>query len=141
MISPYLIAIVVGWLVAQGVKYLIVVAKTRDIGNFRQLYLSGNMPSAHTSTAIALVTVIALKDGIDSGLFGLAALFSAIVAYDAVMVRRSVGEQGEALQKLIRLTDKKGVLPRAARGHSPIEVLIGALIGAIVGIIVFSATS
>ena len=140
-ISPYLMAIVLGWIVAQGMKYLIVVVRTNDFGNLRQLYLSGNMPSAHTSTTVALLTVIGLRNGVESGLFGVAALFTAVVAYDAVMVRRSVGEQGEALQTLIRKDDKTAILPRAAKGHQPIEVVVGAVVGGIVGAVVFFATN
>jgi acid phosphatase family membrane protein YuiD len=139
-ISPYIITIIVAWLVSQGAKYLIVAVKQRSISHVRQLYLSGNMPSAHSATVVALVMIIALRDGIDSGLFGLAALFATIVMYDAIMVRRSSGEQGEAIQKLIKEQKSKVSLPRAAKGHTPVEVAVGALIGAIIGQVVFLAT-
>ncbi len=139
-VSPYLVAIAAGWVVAQGMKYVIVVAKTRQASDLRQLYLSGNMPSAHSATAIALLTVIGLKDSVESGLFGLAALFAAIVMYDSVMVRRSVGEQGLAIQALIRERNSKVVVPRAAKGHTPLEVFVGVVIGLIVGAVVFFAT-
>lgn len=141
MNAAYLIAIIAGWVVAQGTKYFIAVVRSGEASSFRQLYLSGNMPSAHTSTTVALTTVIGLRDGLETGLFALAALFTAIVMYDAVMVRRSVGEQGEALQKLIRSNSKKATLPRAARGHTPFEVIGGAVVGLIVGLIVFFATN
>ncbi len=139
-ISPYLWAVVAGWIVAQGAKYALIAIKTKDMSNLRQLYLSGNMPSAHSATAISLLAVIFLKDGVNSGLFGLAALFAAIVMYDAIMVRRSVGEQGKAIQELIKESGSKVKLPRAAKGHSPLEVAVGALIGTIVGSVVFFAT-
>lgn len=139
-ISPYLIAIVAGWVVAQGAKYLIMVIKQKSWSGVRQLYLSGNMPSAHSATALALVTVIALKDGVQSGLFAVAALLAGIVMYDAVMVRRSSGEQGEAIQLLIK-EQKSGVkLPRAAKGHTPVEVAVGAFVGVVIGLVVFFAT-
>lgn len=140
ILSPYLWAILAGWIVAQGAKYLVVVAKTRSVSHLRQLYLSGNMPSAHSATAIALLTVIGLKDGIDTGLFGLAALFAAITIYDSMMVRRSVGEQGLAIQELIKEGLSKVILPRAAKGHTPLEVLVGMLTGLLVGAVVFFAT-
>lgn len=139
-ISPYLEVIIVAWLVAQGAKYLIIAIKQRSLGHLRQLYLSGNMPSAHSATVIALVTLIALKDGVGSGLFGLAALFAGIVMYDAIMVRRSSGEQGAAIQQLIKEQHSKVALPRAAKGHTPVEVLAGALLGALIGLVVFLAT-
>jgi hypothetical protein len=140
VISPYLTAIVAGWVVAQGAKYLLMVIKQKSWSGVRQLYLSGNMPSAHSATALALVTVVALKDGLQSGLFAVAALLAGIVMYDAVMVRRSSGEQGEAIQLLIK-EQKSGVkLPRAAKGHTPVEVVVGALIGLAIGFVVFLAT-
>ena len=141
-ISSYLIAILAAWIVAQGLKYILVAIKNRNFDHIRQLYLSGNMPSAHAASAVALMTVIGLRYGVDSALFALAALFAAIVMYDAVMVRRSVGEQGAAVQELIRLAKTKTMqLPRAARGHTPLEVLVGALLGVVIGLVVFIATN
>lgn len=139
-ISPYIVAIIIGWLVAQGLKYVIIAVRDRTLNGFRHLYLSGNMPSAHSATVAALLTVIALRDGIGSGLFGLATLFAAIVMYDAVMVRRSSGEQGHAIQQLIKEQGSKVKLPRAAKGHEPLEVLVGASLGVLIGLVVFLAT-
>ena len=138
--SPYIIAIIAAWLLAQGAKYLLVAVKERRFDHIRQLYLSGNMPSAHSATVVALVTVIALRDGIESGLFGLAALFAGIVMYDAIMVRRSSGEQGMAIQQLIKEQKSSISLPRAAKGHTPVEVAVGALLGVLIGLVVFLAT-
>jgi acid phosphatase family membrane protein YuiD len=140
-LSPYLIAILASWIVAQGLKYLIIAAKRRSFDHIRQLYLSGNMPSAHSASAVALVTLIGLRDGIEGPVFAVAALFSAVVMYDAIMVRRSVGEQGLAIQALIGLAKNKAlVIPRSARGHTPLEVIVGATLGAVIGLIVFFAT-
>lgn len=141
LISPYIWAVIAAWVVAQGAKYVLVVGKTRDYNNFRQLYLSGNMPSAHSASVVSLLTIIAMKDGVESGLFALAALFAAIVMYDAVMVRRSSGEQGIAIQQLIKEQKSKIPMPRAAKGHTPVEVLIGSLLGMFIGVIVFYATN
>jgi len=139
-ISPYLIVIALGWIAAQGLKYVFTVIKTKKIWNFRQFYTSGNMPSSHTACVIGLATVIGLIDGVDSALFGIAFLFAMIVMYDAVMVRRSSGEQGIAIQELIKRGKANIVLPRAAKGHTPLEVLAGALLGGLLGIVVFVAT-
>jgi len=139
-LSPYLIAIISGWLVAQGMKYIFVAFKQRRFDHVRQLYLSGNMPSAHSATVVALAMIVALRDGLGSGLFGLTALFAAIVMYDAMMVRRSSGEQGIAIQQLIKEQKSKVPLPRAAKGHTPVEVLMGALLGLVIGAVVFLAT-
>ena len=140
VLSPYILAVIAGWVIAQGAKYVLKVIQTGDVGQLRQLYLSGNMPSAHATSVAALLTVIGMSDGIDSGLFALAALFAAIVMYDAVMVRRSSGEQGKAIQLLIKESKSTIQIPRAAKGHTPIEVLVGALLGAVIGVVVVLAT-
>jgi uncharacterized protein len=140
VISPYIIAIIIGWLSAHIIKYIL--SFTRDPGTdlLHRLFISGGMPSSHASTSISVWMVIFLKDGMESGLFGLATLFALIVCYDAVKVRRSSGEQGEAIQRLIH-EQKSGVpVPRAAKGHTPIEVFAGALLGVLIGLVVFLAT-
>lgn len=140
LLSPYIVALIAGWVVAQGAKYIIMVIRHRSFDHLRQLYLSGNMPSAHSATVVALVVVIGLRDGIDSGLFGLAALLASIVMYDAMMVRRSSGEQGKAIQQLIKEQKSTVPMPRAAKGHTPVEVLIGGALGSVIGLVVFLAT-
>lgn len=135
-LSPYLVAVALAWVVAQCTKFLIVNVRDRGPVDFRQLYVSGNMPSGHSATVVALLTVVGLKDGVDSGLFAVAALVAAIVMYDAVMVRRSSGEQGTAIQALIAELKSAIKSPRAAKGHEPHEVAVGALIGLGVGLLV-----
>ncbi len=138
--SPYLLAAFIAWIVAQGLKYVFISLKSKSFKNIRQLYLSGSMPSAHSATVMALLTVIGARDGLNSNVFGLAALFAAVVMYDAMMVRRSSGEQGAAIKSLI-IEQKSAVpLPRAAKGHTPPEVAVGALLGLIIGLVVFFAT-
>jgi acid phosphatase family membrane protein YuiD len=140
VISPYFIAVVAAWFLAQGAKYLLVAIQRRRFDHLRQLYLSGNMPSAHTATVVALAVVVGMYNGFESALFAIAALFAGIVMYDAVMVRRSSGEQGVALQQLIKEQKSKVPLPRAAKGHQPLEVLVGAMLGVVIGLVVFLAT-
>ena len=98
------------------------------------------MPSAHSATVVALLTVTGARDGLNSGVFGLAALFAAVVMYDAVMVRRSSGEQGVAIKALIKEQKSNVPFPRVAKGHTPSEVLVGALLGLLIGLVVFFAT-
>jgi acid phosphatase family membrane protein YuiD len=140
VISPYLIAGASGWVIAQGIKYIIATMKGRKLNNLRQLYLSGSMPSAHTATVIAVLVVIGFKDGVDSGLFGLATLFASVVMYDAIMVRRSSGEQGASLTELIKLLKSKVNVPRVAKGHTPSEVVGGVIVGLVIGVVVHFAT-
>lgn len=138
--SPYIIAGLAGWVVSQLSKYVVASFKNGGLASYRQLYLSGHMPSAHSATVIAVLVVIGLRDGIESGLFGLAVVFASVVLYDAMMVRRSSGEQGVALTALIKETKSKVPLPRVAIGHTPLEVAVGSLLGFLVGLAVYLAT-
>lgn len=137
ILSPYIVAGLAGWIVSQFAKYVVASIKAGKLASARQLYLSGHMPSAHSSTTVAVLVVIGLVDGVGSGLFGLAAVFTSVVLYDAMMVRRSSGEQGIALTALIEETGKKVPLPRVAMGHTPAEVFVGTLLGIGVGIAVY----
>ncbi len=141
-LSPYLVTVLIAWLVAQALKYVIFIFRHRSFKKgIGQLYLSGGMPSAHSAAVASLLVLIGFHYGISSALFGLAALFSAIVMYDAMMVRRSSGEQGRALTQLIVSTKSDIKLPRVAKGHTPSEVAAGAILGSLIGIIVILATS
>ena len=139
-ISPYLITILLAWVVAHIIKFIISSINKERRTLRAYLFISGGMPSAHSAAVAAMVTIIGLKDGIGSGLFGLAVLFAIIVMYDAVKVRRSSGEQGIVINKLIKETNSKIKLPRVAKGHTPTEVALGAVLGAAIGIVVFLST-
>jgi acid phosphatase family membrane protein YuiD len=85
----------------------------------------------------ALTTVMGIYNGLGSGLFALAAVMTMMTAYDAMMTRRSAGEQGLALRKLLALSPlAKDPLPYQALGHKPLEVAAGGLLGIGVGLIV-----
>lgn len=140
LVSPYLLAIFAAWFLSHAIKYAVDTIKGRRLDFTHELFVSGGMPSAHAATSVAVWTLVLLNDGINSGLFGLATLVTLIVCYDAVKVRRSTGEQGLAIDVLIEETKSKAVIPRAAKGHTPAEVIVGALFGASVGLVVFLAT-
>lgn len=141
IISPYLITVLIAWFGAHIVKYVIGLIKKEKRGFRSQLFMSGGMPSSHSTTVVALVTIIGLRDGIGSGIFGLGVLFALIVMYDAVKVRRSSGEQGAAIHALIKEQNSKVKLPRAAKGHTPLEVAIGSIFGVLIGLVVFLSTT
>lgn len=139
-ISPYLIALAAAWIIAHIIKYAIDAPRGKQLDFTHRLFNSGGMPSSHAATAVAVWSVVLFKDEVSSGLFGLATLITLIICYDAVKVRRSVGEQGRAIQQIIEKQNLKITLPRAARGHTPVEVLAGSMLGFLVGIVVFIAT-
>ncbi len=140
ILSPYVLAIIAAWLLAHAIKYAFAMSQGKHLDLTHQLFVSGGMPSSHAATSVAVWMVILLRDGLQSGLFGLATFVVLVVTYDAVKVRRSSGEQGEAIQQLIKEQKSKVALPRSAKGHTPAEVFAGALLGALIGLIIFLAT-
>jgi acid phosphatase family membrane protein YuiD len=125
----YLVIPLVAWIVAQLVKQVIGLMQGRKdfLGGF---FRSGNMPSGHAAGVAALLSALGVREGIESAIFGVAAIMSAIILYDAVHVRRAVGEQG----RILRLLAKEQTF-FAAEGHRIIEVLVGLLLGAIVAVL------
>lgn len=132
-LPKYLIAILGAWLIANAVKITINFYREKRLSK-RPIFSTGGMPSAHTAPAVALAAMIALSDGIDSVVFAIAFLFMIIVMTDAVQVRRAVGEQGELLRKTLKDGEKQ---PYFARGHTPLQVFVGALIGLLIGVLTY----
>lgn len=136
LFSDYLIAGGLAWFLAQFTKYVLVTIKNKKLDTVNRLYLSGGMPSAHSATTISVLTVIGLKDGTDTSIFALTALLASIVIYDAIMVRRSSGEQGIALLNFMNEQKSKVKKPFLALGHNWIEVLVGSILGFVIGLAV-----
>ena len=129
----YLLAPVLGFMSAQIIKYVLANRKDK---NWRQFFRSGSMPSSHTAVVVSLATVIFAHEGFSS-LFSVAAVLTMITVYDALVARRSIGEQGTALVRLIEKSPfAKDPLPRVALGHKPKEVVVGAALGIFLGIVV-----
>lgn len=130
--NKILITAVTAWLTAQILK---VFTNYLHIKKFdaERLVGSGGMPSSHTALVVSLATAIGLQNGWDSAMFALAAILAAIVMYDAAGVRRAAGKQARLLNKLVAEYHtshavKEGRL-KELLGHTPVEVLAGALLG------------
>jgi uncharacterized protein len=134
-LSTYLTAPLIAWFLAQVFKYLLQAYKASSFRDLSFLYKSGNMPSSHAALMISLLTVIGFTDGTSSALFAVVLVLSLIVIYDAVNVRRAVGEQGPIL---LELAKKAGMKPtfHLAMGHRITEVTVGTLLGFVVAVLV-----
>jgi acid phosphatase family membrane protein YuiD len=129
----YLLPAGIAWALAHLIKFTLNQHKTKKF-SWKVWYSTGNMPSAHTATVVALATGFGVRLGIDSPLFALSLMFAIITAYDAMMARRATGEQGLALLKLLAKSPfAKDPLPHHALGHKPLEVLAGGGLGLISG--------
>lgn len=144
----YIITPLIAWGIAQGAKHLFVhynrrrkiIDQPKASSVLLPLAPSGGMPSAHSATVVALVAIIGLADGVGTPVFAVALLFAAVAMYDAMMVRYSSGEQGEAILALLKELKTKVKHPKVAKGHLPSEVVVGALIGVVTAGVVFLVT-
>ena len=108
--------------------------------NFKRILGAGGMPSSHSAVVVSLATLIGREQGFDSPIFALSVIFAFVVMYDAAGVRRAAGKQAKLLNKLIETPGLSGVQVSEklveVLGHTPFQVLVGALIGLVVGLIV-----
>jgi len=121
----------VGFLV-QGYKGFRAFFRTRR-WNLRRFVETGGMPSSHAASVAALSTAIGMEEGFRSPMFSATLFFSLIVMYDAAGLRRAAGRQAAVLNRLI---DEHFKHPEEGTqklmellGHTPLEVLVGALLG------------
>lgn len=98
------------------------------------------MPSSHSAVVCSLATLVGRYNGFDSALFGIAFILAIVVMYDAAGIRRAAGKQAKLLNKIVE-TPGLNALQMQERlvevlGHTPLEVLVGAILGIIVGLVV-----
>ena len=109
--------------------------------DFRTLVTTGGMPSSHTALVVGLTTSVGLTQGWTSPLFDVALVFSFIVMYDAAGVRRAAGRQAKILNDIVSELqhDFKFSFPRLQEllGHTPREVLGGAVLGILVACVAY----
>lgn len=136
-----LVAFACGFAVAQLWKFVtgVVSSRKQEERDFKEMvgYLmrSGGMPSGHAANVTALTVYLGCFSGFDSPIFMLAVAFWGIVLYDAIHVRYAVGEQGKALNKLLKEAGKPE-LP-VVEGHTMAQVVVGTILGIIIGLLVF----
>lgn len=147
LLSNYvLITALIAWGSAQVLKAVINALLTGRVSLVRMLS-DGGMPSCHSACVCALALAISRKLGFASPEFGLALIFAMITMNDAMGVRRAAGEHARVLNKMIEedqkvdidyfddeASDVSGL--REYRGHTPLEVLCGALLGIIIAMII-----
>lgn len=128
------------WFLAQLIKVILELVLLRRF-DVKRFVSSGGMPSSHSALVVAAATAIGRLYGFDGPAFALAAVLSAVVMYDACNVRRSAGDTARLVNQLLehveRLTaedfadDLKIIM-----GHTPFQVLMGALLGVGIGLLV-----
>jgi acid phosphatase family membrane protein YuiD len=123
----YLLTPFIAWLAAGCLKFLInsIRAKKLAFG----LIGYGGLPSNHSAIVSSMAALIALKEGIGHPVFGLAVTLAFIVMLDASSLRKQVGKQATAINSLTKTLTPRPADLRERMGHTPIEILAGAITG------------
>ncbi len=133
-----MVAFVLANLIAQFIKIFTVAVKKRTF-RWTILFATGGMPSSHSSTVVAMATTVGLIDGFDSTTYAIAVCFATVVMFDAAGLRRNASKQAMVLNRMIKelLSPESNVSRVKLKeflGHTPTEVLVGALLGVAVSL-------
>ncbi len=132
---------VLAWFIAQVLKVIFVFLQRKKL-DFRRLVGSGGMPSSHSSFTVALAMSVGFKCGFSSIEFATCVCFALVVMYDAAGVRRSAGQQARILNKIVEEWERGDFSHTETKlkellGHTPVEVVAGAILGAVIAILRF----
>ena len=133
------------WLSAQVIKVIFYAVRNRHF-SFERLVGAGGMPSSHSATVCGLAVAVGRTCGLASPMFAIAMIVAAVVMYDATGVRRAAGEHAKILNQMMDEYEKNDELgedglPERKKdlkellGHTPMEVLGGALLGILISMI------
>lgn len=130
---------ILAWFIAQVLKVLINLALKRTF-DFSLLVGSGGMPSSHSAFVCATAASLGAVTGWDTPMFALAVALALVVMYDACNVRRAAGEQAKILNHIMDHWDElspemMGNQLKELLGHTPLQVVMGALLGTAIGLI------
>lgn len=134
----YLLVPFLTWFGIQAFKVIWDLVKIKKF-NFKRILGAGGMPSSHSAVVVALATMVGRSQGVNSPIFAIAAVFALVVMYDAAGVRREAGKQARILNEIINTPglstlQVNGKLVELL-GHTPKQVIVGALLGLIIGMI------
>jgi hypothetical protein len=118
-------------LTAQLLKLLILFVQSGQV-KLHVLVETGGMPSSHSALVAALAIGIARTQGWDSPQFAIASVFAFIVMYDAAGIRLAAGKQAKVINQIVVevFEEDREIDPlKELLGHTPIQVLVGALLG------------
>ena len=127
------------WAVAQVLKTILYAAINKKF-DIKRLFGDGGMPSGHSATVTSMAVSCGMVYGFDSGVFAIAAIVAIVVMHDASGVRLETGKQSKIINELVKhLKDR--VVPNEEElkefvGHTPLQVLCGAVLGLIVALVV-----
>ncbi len=128
---------VFAWALAQILKVVVILLDKGRL-DIRFILSGGGMPSSHSAFVCTCATSTGRLYGWSSPLFSIAAVLAIVVMYDASNVRRAAGEQAKILNYMIKNWSEMppAILGKELKellGHTPFQVLMGALLGIAIG--------
>lgn len=125
----------IAWFMAQALK-IPLYYRVEHKWDWHRFTGSGGMPSSHTAMVVALCIVVGTLEGFDTMAFGVSFVLATIVMYDATGVRRETGTQATVINQILKdvLINGKRISDEELKelvGHTPFEVLGGAILGTI----------
>lgn len=137
--NKFLYVPLIVWFCIQAFKVIYELVTTKKF-NFKRIIGAGGMPSSHTAVVTTLAAMVGKSQGFETPIFAIAVIFSLVVMYDAAGVRRAAGKQARLLNKIVETPGLSGVEVQErlveVLGHTPLQVLVGAVIGITVGLLV-----
>ena len=138
--NPFLLTSVSGWALAQIIKIGIysVIGKKFD---WKRLFASGGMPSAHTATVVSLTAICGFQLGFQSFEFALAMILTIIVCHDAMGVRLETQKQNVIIKKLLKTPlfendeELKNTKLKNSVGHTLPEIIAGVIVGILTAVL------
>ena len=136
--NPYFIVPLIAWAIAQASKVIIDSVMLHRL-SVKRLATAGGMPSSHSALVVSLTTIVGRLQGVGSPLFAVCLIFATVVMYDATGVRRAAGQQAIIINRLLDdlFIAHRGIHQERLRellGHTPIEVIAGAVLGVVIGL-------
>ncbi|MCL2271622.1 MAG: divergent PAP2 family protein [Treponema sp.] len=131
--------------VAQVLKMIIylITSKTKSTQEAVEtmIWRTGGMPSSHSAIVCALATSTGIKEGIASNFFIFSLVLAMVVLRDSMGVRRAAGLQAKAINNLgkqvMEKTDIVFHLVKEIQGHTPLEMIVGALLGILIAVVFY----
>lgn len=138
--NQVLITGLLAWFVAQGLKVVFTVIVDRKI-DLKRMFGLGGMPSSHSAVVCSLATGCGITCGFYSVEFAIAAVLATVVMTDAAGVRRAAGKQAVQINRIVQdmIENGHGLTYENMKellGHTPFEVLVGAILGIILAFLV-----
>lgn len=129
---------ILAWFLAQILKVFLTLILDKR-WDFTRFVGSGGMPSSHSAIMTCMATSIGMQEGFSSSIFALSVATTLVVMYDAAGVRRAAGKQAAVLNEIVKELQTQHTITegklKELLGHTPIEVIAGAVLGVLVAVI------